>query len=258
MSIQAKSSESLPASLLSLPPVVVVLGHYGVGKTNFSLNLAYDFAAAGKQVTLVDLDIVNPYFRSSDHIEALSAAGITMLCPQSAHTALDAPMLNVAIDSAIEEAQAGDNHVCIIDAGGDDVGATALGRFSKFIKQGDHAVLYVVNGLRELTKQPQEAADLLPEMEFTSHLLATHVVNNTHLMDATDEGVVKRGIEFAEEVAHILDLPLVCTAVPLACEAGSESLLTPTAQQLKESIDSGKLTCENCYFVRIYVKKPWD
>ena len=258
MNTQDNSIKDMPTSLLSLPPVVVVLGHYGVGKTNFSLNLAYDLATTGKQVTLIDLDIVNPYFRSSDHIDALAAAGINMLCPQSANTALDAPMLNVAIDSAIEEAQAGGDHVCIIDAGGDDVGATALGRFSKLIKQGDHAVLYVVNGLRELTKLPQEAADLLPEMEFTSHLTASHVVNNTHLMDATDEGVVKRGIEFAEDVARILNLPIVCTAVPLATEAGSESMLTPTAKQLKESIDSGKLTCENCYFVRIYVKKPWD
>ncbi|MBQ9021714.1 MAG: P-loop NTPase [Eggerthellaceae bacterium] len=257
MNMQSIRGE-IPSVLKELPSVVVVFGHYGVGKTNFSLNLAYDLAAEGRQVTLVDLDIVNPYFRSSDHAAALEAAGIRLLCPQSANTALDAPMLNVAIDSAIEEARSEEGHVCIIDAGGDDVGATALGRFSKLIKQGEHAVLYVVNALRELTKQPQEAADLLPEMEYTSHLRATHVVNNTHLMDATDESVVKRGIEFAEEVARILDVPLLCTAVPLACEAGSLSLLTPAAQQLKESIDSAKLTCANCYFVSIYVKKPWD
>ena len=241
-----------------LPPVVVVVGHYGVGKTNFSLNLAYDMAAAGRKVTLIDLDIVNPYFRSSDHAAALEQAGITLLCPQSANTALDAPMLSVAVDEAIQNARLQEDSLCIIDAGGDDVGATALGRYAKVIQEAPFAMLYVVNALRELTKEPQEAADLLPEMEYTSHLKATHVVNNTHLMDATDESVVERGQTFAEEIAQILGLPLLCTVVPLATEPGSESLLTPAAAQLKESIISGKLRCENCVFMRIYVKKPWD
>ncbi len=248
----------IPEALLDLPNVVVVCGHYGVGKTNFSLNLAYDLADAGRKVTLVDLDIVNPYFRSSDHAAALEGAGVELLCPQSAGTALDAPMLSVAIDSAIEHAQNAENTVCVIDAGGDDVGATALGRYAKAITAEPYAMLYVVNALREQTLEPQEAAALLPEMEFTSHLKATHVVNNTHLMDSTTPDVVARGVAFAREAADLLDLPLLCTAVPYAEAPGKPGVPTEGASKLEQTVNSGAVACENPYFVRILVKKPWD
>ncbi|MBQ9069336.1 MAG: ParA family protein [Eggerthellaceae bacterium] len=245
----------LPPTIGRLPRVVVVIGHYGVGKTNFSLNLAYDLAEAGRKATLVDLDIVNPYFRSSDHAKELEAAGVALLCPQSAGTALDAPMLSVAIDSAVEEAQGSEGAVCIIDAGGDDVGATALGRYAKTILKAPYAMLYVVNALREQTLQPEEAVGLLPEMEAASHLRATHVVNNTHLMDATTPEVIVHGVEFAQCVSVAAGLPLLCTAIPKDAEVGGQGT---TFAQLEQTVKSGALACENPYFVRIYVKKPWD
>lgn len=252
------NNNTVPSALRNLPSVVVVCGHYGVGKTNFSLNMAYDMAEASRKVTLVDLDIVNPYFRSSDHAAALSAAGVELLCPQSAGTALDAPMLSVAIDTAIETAQQTDDAMCIIDAGGDDVGATALGRYAKSIQQAPYAMLYVVNALREQTLEPAEAAALLPEMEGASHLHATHVVNNTHLMDATTFEVVERGVAFAKEAARLLDLPLLCSAIPLAEEPGQAGVYTQDAIVLQQQVKSSTLACENPYFVRILVKKPWD
>lgn len=252
------ASNQLPEYLAKLPSVVIVCGHYGVGKTNFSLNLAFDSMAYGRKVTVIDLDIVNPYFRSSDYATMLASKGIELLCPQSAGTALDAPMLSVAIDTAIEQAQQDPQALCIIDAGGDDAGTTALGRYAKLISAAPYAMLYVVNALRELTKLPHEAAELLPEMEYTSHLKATHVVNNTHLMDATNEEVIERGVAFAHEVAAQLSLPLLCTTVPLSEIPGQQNAYTEDALLLKQAVISGSLSCENLYFVRTYVKKPWD
>lgn len=249
---------NLPETLATLPPVVVVCGHYGVGKTNFALNFALDAAASGAQVTLVDLDIVNPYFRSSDYRALLAERAVELVCPQSAGTTLDAPMLSVAIDDAIKAAQQEKNRLCIIDAGGDDVGATALGRYANTITEAPYAMLYVVNASRELTKEPQDAAALLPEMEAASHLHATHVVNNTHLMDATDEAVVKRGISFARDVAQLLNLPLACTTIALMEDADDTEGLTSASTALKQLVKSNTLACENPYFVRIYVRKPWD
>lgn len=249
---------SLPGSLTTLPRVVVVCGHYGVGKTNFALNLALDAAAGGTQVTLVDLDIVNPYFRSSDYGALLRDREIQLVCPQSAGTTLDAPMLSVAIDDEIKAAQAQEGRLCIIDAGGDDVGATALGRYANTITAAPYAMLYVVNASRELTKEPQDAAVLLPEMEAASHLRATHVVNNTHLMDATDETVITHGISFAREVTQLLNLPLACTTIPLVEDADGTEGLAPASAALKQLVKSNTLRCENPYFVRIYVRKPWD
>ncbi len=246
-------------------PVVVVCGHYGVGKTNFALNLAHDAAAAGAAVTLVDLDVVNPYFRSSDYANDLEVCGVRVIAPvfASRGTSLDVPSLTGAIAPAIEEAQAqaanegahGPSepfpaHLVIIDAGGDDAGATALGRFSAALAAGSYAMLYVVNQRRNLTHTPQEAVSVLREIEAKSGLAATAVVNNTHLQKETDADVVERGIPFAEEVARTCGLPLACTTVP------------PSAQGLiahrKTSGVGREASQQTLYPVQIYVRTPWD
>ena len=90
--------ETAPFEVSSLAPVVVVVGHYGVGKTNFALNLALDAAAAGRAVTLADMDVVNPYFRSSEYAAVLDAAGVRLVAPvfAGAGTSLDVPSLTGA------------------------------------------------------------------------------------------------------------------------------------------------------------------
>ncbi len=113
-----------------LAPITVIVGHYGVGKTNFSISLALDAVAQGWEVTLVDLDVVNPYFRSSDYRELLEEAGVRVVSPVFAGTTLDSPSLSGAVYTAIEDAirqGTGERKRVIVDAGGDDVGATALG-----------------------------------------------------------------------------------------------------------------------------------
>ncbi|WP_080797232.1 nucleotide-binding protein [Arabiibacter massiliensis] len=231
-------------------PVLVVTGHYGVGKTNLSLNLALDAAARGLEVTVVDLDVVNPFFRSSDYRALLDEAGVRMIAPVFAGTNLDGPSLSGTILPAIEQARAAEGRLLVIDAGGDDVGATALGRFAKTVAAGPYEMLYVVNRSRNLTQEPAEAAEVLREIEAKSHLKATAVANNTHLQADTDEAVIAQGIPFAQEVARLTSLPLAFTTVP-----------DETARQ-----DAGRrfsrfgpnAGVHGVYPVRVYVRTPWQ
>ena len=112
----------MPASLESaLAPITIVAGHYGAGKTNFSVNLALDLVEAGREVTLVDLDIVNPYFRASEQRALLESAGAHLVAPvfSEAGTSLDVPSLTGAIMPTLEDAS--EEHPVIVDLGGDDI-----------------------------------------------------------------------------------------------------------------------------------------
>jgi hypothetical protein len=219
----------------------VVTGHYGSGKTNFALNLARDVKRRFAEVTLVDLDIVNPYFRSSDFRGMLEDLGVRLVAPTFAGTTLDTPSLSSGVDGALESRGG-----VVLDVGGDDVGATALGRFAQRIAAVEHDMLYVVNRYRNLTGTAEEAAALLSEIEAASHLKATGVVNNSHLRDETTLATVLDSMQFAHETADLLGLPLVCTTVPARL-----------AGELSE--DPGSLGhIEDPYPVEIFVRPPWE
>jgi len=219
----------------------VVTGHYGSGKTNLAINLALDLTEQHADVMLVDLDIVNPYFRSSDYAAMLEQRGVRVISPTFAGTTLDTPSLSAAVYSAFDTAGA-----VIFDVGGDDVGATALGRFSKEIGAIDHSMLYVINRYRNLTGTPEEAAALLSEIEHASHLKATGVVNNSHLRDETTAATVLASLGFAHDTAALLGLPLVFTAVPQ--RLANEFSTDPASARY----------VENAYPVTIHVRTPWE
>ncbi len=258
--------------VLTLPPVVVLTGHYGAGKTNLALSLAHDAAAAGASVALADLDVVNPYFRSSDYGGLLADTGVELIAPAFAGTTLDSPGITGKVAAAIDWAREGaaghvaaaagtcaagvslglsgapsgrpaaspaDRRLLIIDAGGDDVGATALGRFSRAIAQGPHAMLHVVNRSRNLTPGPAEALAVMREVEAASHLKVTAIVNNTHLADQTTLEVLERGVAFARKVSEAANVPLAFTAVESSLEGAAHNLGV-------------------VYPVRILVRKPWE
>lgn len=232
-----------------LSPVTVVCGHYGVGKTNFALNLALDCARSGRKTVLADLDVVNPYFRTSDHRELLESEGIDLIAPTFAGTTLDSPGLSGATIQAVEAAYADpEGHRVILDAGGDDVGATALGRFAKAISAGDYGMLYVVNERRNLTQDPEEALAVLAEIEVASGLSATGVVDNTHLQDETTAEVVVGSIPFASQVGSLAGLPLVAVTVPRTLEPCDRVLASQAAGQAAEL---------GAYMVDVHVRTPW-
>ncbi len=222
-------------------PFTIITGHYGTGKTNLAINLALDLTREYDQVTVVDLDVVNPYFRSSDYAGVLAEKGVRLIAPTFAGTTLDAPSLPAAIGSVFDAPGA-----VIFDVGGDDVGATALGRFQHDIERLNYDMLYVVNRYRDLAATPEEAAELLREIEAASRLKATGVVNNSHLKAETTLETILESVEFGREAARVLGLPLVCTTVP------SELLGT------SEQEEGQALRIENAYPVRTYVRAPWE
>lgn len=211
----------------------IVTGHYGSGKTNFSANLAVKLADEGKQVTVVDLDIVNPYFRSADFGELFSGKNIELVAPLYANSNLDIP----AISFDLERIASGDGSL-VIDVGGDDAGAIALGRYAKAFSafSDDIDMLYVVNCRRFLTRTADEALELMYEIEAAAQMKHTAIVNNTNLLYETTAEILEGSAGFAEEISERSGLPIAFSCVPLG------------------------LTAEvpNPFLVEIYVKKVWE
>ena len=217
--------------------IIIVCGHYGCGKTNLSLNLAIEAAQKGQPVTLIDMDVVNPYFRSSEYEELLEKHGVRLIAPVYANSTLDIPSLSPAIHSVLQDDGEG---LVLIDAGGDDVGATALGQFAREIAGKPYEMLYVVNRYRPLSTEAEETVELLAEIESASRLKATGVVNNSHLKQETDEQVILSAVPYGREAAEKLGLPLCFTTAP-------KGLTEALADKV-----------ENLHPVEVYVHSPWE
>ena len=188
--------------------LTIILGHYGCGKTNLSLNLALDIARRGNKVTVADLDVVNPYFRTGDYREMLEKEGIKVVAPIFVSTNLDNPSLPAAMEDIF---QPKDEYV-VVDVGGDDAGAVALGRYARKINEyKDKDIFYVVNKFRSLTSTPQDAAQILREIELASRIRANSVVNNSHLQQLTAAEDIYSSLDYAKKTAEILNLPLAFT-----------------------------------------------
>ena len=124
--------------------IKIIVGHYGSGKTEIALSMALQARMAGESTTLIDLDIVNPFFRSAEQTEFLKENGIRLLAPNFATTAVDIPSLPAEITSVFEDNQSR----AIFDVGGDDVGAIALGQYRTRFEKSGYEMLYVINPFR--------------------------------------------------------------------------------------------------------------
>jgi hypothetical protein len=149
------------------------------------------------------MDVVNPYFRSSDYAEILTRSGVRVLGPNFANSNLDTPSLPAAIGDAIT-----DDECVIIDVGGDDAGATALGVYSRQLSKAGPDVMYVINRYRSQTTEPEEAVQILREIEGMARIKATCIANNSHLKGLTTEETVLDSIPFAEKVSELTGLPI--------------------------------------------------
>lgn len=186
--------------------ITVVTGHYGTGKTNISVNLAIKLADKGEKVTVVDLDIVNPYFRTADFGELFESRNIELIKPMYANSNLDIPAINFDLERIVSE----DRYI-IIDVGGDDAGATALGRYAEALSKykSDLDMYYVINCYRYLTRTSAEALELMYEIETASRMKHTGIINNSNLGSETTVDDIKSSKAFADEIAEKARLPII-------------------------------------------------
>ena len=183
-------------------------GHYGSGKTNIAVNYALLLAKEGKKVCIADLDIVNPYFRTKDSARELENAGVDLISPQFANTNVDLPALpaenyRLVTDKTIHG---------IMDIGGDDRGAYALGRYVPAMKaENNYRMIFVANCYRPLTRTPEEAMEVMAEIEAACGVKFTDIVNNSNLGSETTAETVLNSVPFVEKLSAMSGLPVFAT-----------------------------------------------
>ena len=206
-------------------------GHYGSGKTNIAVNYALHLAGEGKQVCIADLDIVNPYFRTKDSEKELAAAGISLISPQYANTNVDLPALPAASYRLVQDRSV----YGVMDIGGDDRGAYALGRFVPAIREeGDYRMAFVVNCHRPLTATVKDTLEIMREIEAACGIEFTCIVNNSNIGSETTPETVLESVDFAERLSLETGLPIwIHTAEKTVAERITAVPVLPLSLQKK-------------------------
>ena len=218
--------------------ITLFAGHYGSGKTNIAINYALRLRRAGDDVTVADLDVVNPYFRTKDAAGELAREGVRLVVSDYANTNVDFPAIPKEVYALVAPPEGGGRQGrVVIDVGGDDRGALALGRYVDDIRAGgDYEMLAVVNASRPLTRTPQEAVEVLREIEVACRLPFTGIVNNTNLGLKTSPRDVLASVPYADAIAAATGLPIrfTCAAAPIAAalEGRVENLFALEIQRL--------------------------
>ncbi len=185
-------------------------GHYGSGKTGIAVNTALELKKQRDNVALADLDIVNPYFRAKDHSAELERAGIRLICSPFANTNVDFPALPQELYALTDDRRIS----AVLDVGGDERGALALGRIAPaIVAENEYDMLLVINRYRPLTPDAPAVLEVMREIEDACRIPFTGIVNNSNLGVETTPQTVLSSVGFAEDVARITGLPIVMTTV---------------------------------------------
>jgi len=186
--------------------ITLFAGHYGSGKTNIAVNYALHLKKNGKSVVIADLDIVNPYFRTKDSEELLKEAGINLVSPRFANTNVDLPSLPQELYGVVENRQ----NYAVMDIGGDDRGALALGRYApSILEENDYEMIFVLNCYRPLTRTPEDIISVMREIEEASKIPFTAIANNSNVgWDTTVEDFMN-SVPIAVEVSKLTGLPII-------------------------------------------------
>jgi hypothetical protein len=188
--------------------VTVLVGHFGSGKTEIALNLAMDMASRGLPVTMADLDVVKPYFRTRSARGLLTESGIDLLAPDGANIHADLPIIVPQIRSHLRQS----NRKLIIDVGGDDVGARVLGSLADVVPLTETECFLVLNFSRPSTPDPVAAVEMVRKIEAVGRLPVTGLISNTHLMDETTLEIILDGLRLARTTAELLGIPVAAVA----------------------------------------------
>lgn len=216
--------------------VTLFCGHYGSGKTNIAINYAMHLKNSFDDVCIADLDIVNPYFRTKDGEKALNRHGIKLISSEYASSNVDLPALPAETYAILDNP----GLHAVIDVGGDDRGALALGRYApSILSENDYEMLFVINKFRPLTRDCASTLEIMDEIEAACNMKFTSIVNNSNLGDETTAENVLSSLEYADEISAKSGLPIKMTCV--------DNRIAPEL--------SGKI--ENVFPITLYVMQSW-
>jgi hypothetical protein len=225
--------------ILGQQRVTLFLGHFGSGKTeaavNFAIHLARDLSMAG--VSLADLDLVNPYFRSREARDALESFGVSLVLPDEQYLEADLPILVPQVRASLVASTG----PVVLDVGGDDVGARVLGSLHDALPAGSYRALMVVNANRPFTRDVAGVARMKREIETAGDVQVTGLVSNTHLIGETTVETVMAGLALGLATGRECGLPLEFVCVP-------EGMVDAVRSQVEVEVLP----------MRRYLSFPWD
>ncbi|MGD9045158.1 MAG: cobalamin biosynthesis protein CbiA [Desulfobacterales bacterium] len=223
---------------IDLTGIVVVVGNYGSGKTEVSINLAVHRKRAGVDVRIADLDLVNPYFRTREAKGPLSEMGIEVVLPPDQYLQADLPILSPIVAGMIRQSA----ELTLLDVGGDDVGATVLATLKDAFKNRPVRVLQVVNPLRPFTETIEGCLKVRVEIEQAGKLAVDGIIGNANLIDETCADDIYGGYDFVKELSEQSGLALECITV---------------ARKLLPAVDIRRFSCPVLPIERQLVP-PWQ
>jgi hypothetical protein len=205
--------------------VIVFVGAYGSGKTEIAINYALRRRRLGEKVTLIDLDLVTPYFRSREARQPLEQEGVDVVSPEGGLAMADLPVMPPRIAGSLDDRE----RCVIIDVGGDPTGARVLGTIRKSLPEGDHDILIVLNARRPFTRTPDTMLESMGRIEAASRVKITGIVNNTHVCGLTTPAEVLDGYEKVAAVGRESGLPVVFSGAlkEVVAQIDADSFPTP-------------------------------
>ena len=184
--------------------IVVVAGNYGSGKTEVAVNLALYKKKAGLSVSIADLDLVNPYFRTREALKPLEKAGVKVVLPDMKYFNADLPILTPGVANMIK----GSSDLAILDAGGDDTGVTVLAALNESLSLKTVSMIQVVNPFRPFTQTLEGCIKIKEEIENSSKLKVTSIAGNANLIDETTCETIYYGYDMLQELSEKIGLKI--------------------------------------------------
>lgn len=214
----------------------IIVGHYGSGKTEFSVNYAIKLAEKGKKVALGDLDIVNLYFRSREKTEELKKLGVKVISSSIKGSGVDIPAISAEIITPMQDK----TYEAVLDVGGDPAGARTLGRYFQYFVEGQYDMFFVLNANRPETQTVAKSIEYMKKIEYTARAKVTGIINNTHMLKSTTIDDVLMGQELVEKVSEKTDIPVKYVVA-----------LEDVARELPSNLEG------EIFPIKLYMREEW-